>query len=76
MAIYDPADDDLQEGINTALPVEVELNVDSTDYIDDELYDMLLDAFIAKAKDMGYDVVNTPQLVLGDWSIKAVLQEI
>lgn len=62
--------------MNTCLPVEIDLNVDSTDYIDDELYDMLLDAFIAKAKDMGYDVVNTPQLVLGDWSIKAVLQEI
>lgn len=71
MAIYDPADDNRLED----LP-EIVLDVDSTDYIDDELYDMLLDAFVARAKDMGYDVVNSPQLVLSEWTIKAKLSYI
>lgn len=55
---------------------EIVLDVDSTDYIDDDLYDRLLDAFVARARDMGYDVVNTPDLVLSDWRISARLERV
>ena len=58
--------------MNTELP-EIVLDVDSTDYIDDELYDMLLDAFVARAKDLGIDIVERQDLVLSDWTIKAKL---
>jgi hypothetical protein len=34
---------------------------------------MLLDAFVARAKDMGIDVVERNDLVLSDWTIKAKL---
>lgn len=76
MAIYDPADDDRLEDVNMALPVEITLSVDDTGDVPDDLYDYLLDQFIEKAKSMGHDVVNTPNLVLGSWTIKAVLEEI
>lgn len=68
MAIYDPTDDNRLED----LP-EIVLDVDSTDYIDDELYDLLLDAFVARAKDLGVDIVERKDLVLSDWTIKAKL---
>jgi hypothetical protein len=68
MSTYDPADDNRLED----LP-EIVLDVDTTDYIDDELYDMLLDAFVARAKDLGIDVVERKDLVLSDWTIKAKL---
>ena len=68
MSTYDPADDNHLED----LP-EIVLDVDTTDYIDDELYEMLLDAFVARAKDMGIDVVERKDLVLSDWTIKAKL---
>jgi hypothetical protein len=57
-------------------PVEIVLDVSDTDFISDELYDMLLEAFVAKAQDMGYDIVENDHLVLGDWSIKAKLEEV
>ena len=68
MSTYNPEDDNRLED----LP-EIVLDVDSTDYIDDELYDMLLDAFVARAKDLGIDIVDRQDLVLGDWTIKARL---
>ena len=71
MSAYNPEDDNRLED----LP-EIILDVDSSDYITDELYDLLCEAFVNKAKDMGYDVVNSPQLVLSDWTIKAKLAEI
>lgn len=55
---------------------EIVLDVDSSDYIDDDLYDRLLDAFVARARDMGYDVVNTPDLVISDWRISARLERV
>ena len=58
------------------VPVDIVLEVSDTDFVSDELYDLLLDAFVAKAKDMGYDIVETPNLVLGDWTLKARLEEI
>ena len=71
MSIYDPADDDRLED----LP-EIVLDVDTTDYIDDELYDLLLDAFVARAKDLGVDIVERQDLVLSEWTIKARLTRI
>ena len=71
MSIYDPADDDRLED----LP-EIVLDVDTTDYIDDELYDRLLDAFVARAKDLGVDIVERQDLVLSEWTIKARLTRI
>jgi len=55
---------------------EIVLDVNSTDYIDDDLYDRLLDAFVARALDMGYDIVNTPDLVLSNWRISAQLERV
>jgi hypothetical protein len=57
-------------------PVEIVLDVSDTDFISDELYDMLLEAFVAKAEAMGYDIVENDHLVLGDWTIKAKLEEV
>jgi len=57
-------------------PVEIVLDASDTDFISDELYDMLLEAFVAKAQDMGYDIVENDRLVLGDWTIKAKLEEV
>lgn len=57
-------------------PVEVVLDIADTDMVSDELYDLLLDAFVAKAKDMGYDIIETPNLVIGSWTLKATLEEI
>jgi hypothetical protein len=59
----------------TDLP-EIVLDVDSTDFVSDELYDMLLDAFVAKAQSMGIDIVNRPDLVLSDWTLKAKLETV
>lgn len=72
MALYDPADDDAIDDI----PVDVILSVDDTGDIPDDLYDYLLDQFIEKARAMGHDVVNTPDLVLSEWTIKARLTRI
>lgn len=57
-------------------PVEIVLDASDSDYVSDELYDMLLDAFVAKAQDMGYDIVENDHLVLGEWSLKAKLEEV
>jgi hypothetical protein len=57
-------------------PVEIVLDASDTDFISDELYDMLLEAFVAKAQDMGYDIVENDHLVLGEWTIKAKLEEV
>ena len=65
-----------QEDVKQDLPVDITLDVNNTDEIPDELYDFLLDQFIAKARELGYDVVDTPNLVLGEWKISATLEEI
>jgi hypothetical protein len=66
----------LQDPTNRDLPLDVELRVGNIDEIPDDLYDYLLDQFIAKAQDMGYDVVETDNLVLGEWTIRARLTEV
>ena len=53
---------------------EIVLDVDNTDLVNDELYDMLLDAFVAKAKEMGIDIVERKDLVLSEWTLKAKLE--
>lgn len=53
---------------------EIVLDVDNTDLVNDELYDLLLDAFVAKAKEMGIDIVERKDLVLSEWTLKAKLE--
>jgi hypothetical protein len=52
---------------------EITLSVDNTDEIPDDLYDYLLDQFVAKAQELGYDVVEDDTLVLSNWTIRAQL---
>lgn len=66
----------LSNDVNRDLPIDITLDVNNTDEIPDELYDFLLDQFVAKAKELGYDIVETPNLVLGSWTISATLEEI
>ena len=46
----------------------VELDVNDTHEVPEELYEYLLDQFVAKARDMGYDVVED-DIVLDNWKI-------
>ena len=55
---------------------EIVLDVDDTDLVSEELYDMLLDAFLEKAQRMGYDIVDSPDLVLSDWTLKSRLERV
>lgn len=55
---------------------EIVLDASDSDYVSDELYEMLLDAFVAKAQDMGHDIVENDHLVLGEWTLKAKLEEV
>jgi len=54
----------------------IQLDVDSVDEVPEELYDMLLDSFLAKALAQGYDVVNKPQLMLSNWRITCEVVDI
>ena len=51
----------------------VELDVGSTVEVPEDLYDYLLDQFVAKAKEMGYDIVEEPY-VLGNWRITCEIE--
>lgn len=53
---------------------EIVLDVNDTDLITDELYELLLDAFVARARDMGIDIVERRDLVLGQWTLTARLE--
>ena len=61
---------------NPSLPITITLAPDDTMDIPDDVYDILLEAFIAKAKRLGHDVTKTPNIVIGDWTIKAQLTEV
>jgi hypothetical protein len=37
--------------------------------VPEELYEFLLDQFVAKALEEGFDIVNTPNLCLGNWKL-------
>jgi hypothetical protein len=52
---------------------EICLDVNNTDELPDDLYDYLLDQFVAKAQEMGYDLVEDDTLVLANWTIRAQL---
>lgn len=54
----------------------IALSVDSTDDVPEELYEFLLDQFIAKALEQGFDVVNTPNLCLGNWKLTCEVEEV
>ena len=49
--------------------MKITLDVDNTDQVPDELYDFLLDQFIARALELGVDVVNDPKIMLSNWTI-------
>ena len=49
--------------------MKITLNVDSVDDVPEELYEFLLDQFIAKALEQGVDVVNDRTKILDNWSI-------
>ena len=57
-------------------PFEIILDVGSTDDIPEDLYDYLLDQFIAKAKSQGIDLVERNDLCISDWVIKARVEEV
>ena len=54
----------------------VELDVGSIDDVPEDLYEYLLDQFVAKAKEIGYDIVEQPNLVLGNWKITCEVEPI
>jgi Zn finger protein HypA/HybF involved in hydrogenase expression len=47
----------------------ISLEVGNISEVSEELYEMLLDAFLAKALAEGYDVVRSPHLMLDHWRI-------
>jgi len=51
----------------------VELDVNSTEEVPEELYEFLLDQFVTKAREMGYDIVEEP-MVLGNWKITCEIE--
>lgn len=51
----------------------VELDVASTEEVPEELYEFLLDQFVAKAKEMGYDIIEQP-FVLGNWKLTCEIE--
>lgn len=54
----------------------IALNVDSVDDVPEDLYDYLLDQFIAKALEQGVDVVNNPNLCLGNWRLTCEVETV
>lgn len=55
---------------------KIALNVDSVDDVPEELYDYLLDQFVAKALEQGYDIVNNPKLMLANWTLTCEVEEV
>ena len=51
------------------MTVKVVLSPDNTDELPDELYDYLVEQFVAKAQEMGHDIVNTSK-TLDNWRIE------
>ena len=51
------------------MTIKVTLSPDNTDELPDELYDYLVEQFVAKAQEMGHDIVNTTK-VLDNWRIE------
>jgi len=53
---------------------KIVLDTGSVTDISDELYDMLLDAFIAKARAMGVTDPESPVVLLDNWHIECELK--
>jgi hypothetical protein len=51
----------------------VELDVNSTEDVPEDLYGYLLDQFVEKAREMGYDVIEQP-ITLGNWRITCEIE--
>jgi hypothetical protein len=51
------------------MTIKVTLSPDNTDEMPDELYDYLVEQFVAKAQEMGHDIVNTSK-TLDNWRIE------
>ena len=49
------------------------LSADIKEQIDEELHDLLLDAFLAEAHKQGYDTHN---ILLKEWKISAEIEEL
>ena len=56
--------------------IEITLDVNNIEEIPEELYEFLLDQFITKAQTQGIDIVNSPSLCLGTWTIKAQVETV
>ena len=53
---------------------KIVLDTGSVTDISDELYDMLLDAFMAKARTMGVSDPQSPVMLLDNWRIECELK--
>ena len=54
----------------------ITLDVDNTTDVPDDLYEFLLDQFVAKALEQGFDIVNSPNLCLGNWKLTCEVEEV
>ena len=54
---------------------KITLDVGSTDDVSEELYDLLLESFVHKAKVMGLDP-EAIDVALDDWRVECVLRKI
>ena len=57
-------------------PIEITLDVGNIEDIPEDLYDYLLDQFVAKAKSQGIDLVERNDLCISDWVIKARVEAV
>jgi hypothetical protein len=55
---------------------EIVLDVANTDDIPEDLYEYLLDQFVAKAKSQGIDLVERNDICISDWVIKARIESV
>ena len=57
-------------------PIEITLDVGNIEEIPEDLYDYLLDQFVAKAKSQGIDLVERNDICISDWTIKARVEAV
>jgi hypothetical protein len=57
-------------------PIEITLDVGNIEDIPEDLYDYLLDQFVAKAKSQGIDLVERNDICISDWVIKARVEQV
>jgi type III secretion system FlhB-like substrate exporter len=64
------------EEIAMITDTEIVLDVANTDDIPEDLYEYLLDQFVAKAKSQGIDLVERNDICISDWVIKARIEPV